>query len=355
MRQVEPPDIYVEPLSMTPQMPYLPLSNPAAYAEQLWATLGTNKSVGWSDDTGALGAGAMDEAQFLAEARHTMAWLTRALLAALGDKTDKIVVAVFTSPDRIAHMFARAEDPHHPAYTAELAPFADAIAQSYEAADAIVGQVRAQLEPADTLVVMSDHGFASFARGFHLNRWLLDQGYLQLRHHKGEARPFFADVDWAATRAYAYGTGSIFLNRRGREAQGVVTGDEAPALLADIIAKLADVHDGNRRDVVRGYLGDALFAGSQRAAAPDIRVGMADGYRASWATALGGMGDTWFEDNRKKWSGDHASSHPEDVPGILLVSRKVTVAQPRIEDLSRTAYEFAGVAAPPACTGRPLW
>ena len=84
VRRVDPPDIYVEPLSMVPHTPYLPLSQPSAYAEQLWATLGPNKSVGWSDDTSALGAGAMDEAQFLAEARHTMAWLTRALVGCFG-------------------------------------------------------------------------------------------------------------------------------------------------------------------------------------------------------------------------------------------------------------------------------
>ena len=35
-----------------------------------------------------------------------------------------------------------------------------------------------RLGPDDLLVVMSDHGFASWRRAFHLNSWLRDQGYL---------------------------------------------------------------------------------------------------------------------------------------------------------------------------------
>lgn len=349
------PEVYVEPLSIVPSAPYLPLSSPATFAASLWDALGAFKTVGWVDDTSALGAGAMDEAQFLREAYATMGWTEKAVLAALHDDTDRLVVAVFTTPDRIGHMFYRYLDPRHPARPANAAQYATALDDAYVQIDSILGRVQAALQPDDTLVVMSDHGFGSFRRGFNMNRWLIKNGYLTLRRGIGTPRDFFADVDWARSRAYAFGTGGIYLNIKGREAEGIVPAALAPALAQRIAKALLGVRDGQTRVVLGTYLGDALYSGPERANAPDIRVAMADGYRASWATSLGGMPAALFEDNTKKWSGDHASARPEDVPGILLSNRPVRLHAPRIEDLSQTAYGFTGVKPPPGVVGRSLF
>ena len=354
VRQLDPPEIYLEPLSISPQAPYLPLAVPPEYAANLWQKIGPFKTVGWLDDTSALGAGAMDEAQFLREAQHNMQWTGEALLAALRERSDRLLVAVFTSPDRIAHMFYRALDATHPAYDAAAAAYASALDDSYVQMDTLLGQVRAELGPADILLVMSDHGFTAFRRGFNINRWLVAHGYMKLRPGVRAARDFFADVDWAHTRAYAFGTGGIYLNLRGREGQGVVPPERAKALAQEIARGLRGTRDGGTVAVLDAYLGDALYNGPARADAPDVRVALAAGYRASWSTTLGGVPAELFEDNRKKWSGDHASARPEDVPGILLSSRPLQVQQPRIEDLAATAYQWSGIEPPPTCTGRPL-
>ena len=354
VHSVQPPELYLEPLSISPQAPYLPLAVPPQYATALWQKIGPFKTVGWLDDTSALGAGAMDEAQFLREAQHNMQWTGEALLAALREHNDRLVVAVFTSPDRIAHMFFRALDAEHPAHDAAAATYAAAVDDSYVQMDKTIGEVQAELSPADTLLVMSDHGFTSFRRGFNINRWLVAHGYMKLRPGVRAARDFFADVDWAHTRAYAFGTGGIYLNLRGREGQGVVPPDRARALAQELGKGLRGTRDGSTVAVLDAYLGDALYEGPARADAPDVRVALAAGYRASWSTTLGGVPEALFEDNHKKWSGDHASARPEDVPGILLSSRPLQVAQPRIEDLAATAYQWAGIAPPATCMGRPL-
>lgn len=354
VRSVQPPEVYLEPLSISPQAPYLPLAVPPQYAADLWKNIGPFKTVGWLDDTSALGSGAMDEAQFLREAQHNMKWTGEALQAALAERTDRLLVAVFTSPDRIAHMFFRALDPNHPAHAATAQRYAAAVDDSYVQMDGIIGQVRAALGPADTLLVMSDHGFTSFRRGFNINRWLVAHGYMKLRPGVREARDFFADVDWSRTRAYAFGTGGIYLNVRGREGQGIVPPERAQAMALEIAKALRGTRDGGTVAVLDAYLGDALYEGPTRNEAPDVRVALADGYRASWSTTLGGVPAALFEDNLKKWSGDHASARPEDVPGLLLSSRPVQVAQPRIEDLAATAYQWSGIAPPATCIGRPL-
>jgi predicted AlkP superfamily phosphohydrolase/phosphomutase len=63
----------------------------------------------------------------------------------------------------------------------------------------------ARLNPNDRLVVLSDHGFSSFRRAVHLNRWLGDNGYLALREGSDSSHEAFARVDLTRTCAYAVG------------------------------------------------------------------------------------------------------------------------------------------------------
>ncbi len=356
VRAVGPsPEIYVEPLSIVPDAPYLAVSTPLAYGIELWKQRGPFKTVGWIDDTSGLGAGAMDEPQFLREAFATMRLEGGILRSALSKRAHRLVLSVSVSPDRIAHMFYRYLDPVRPEPAAEPS-FVSAVDDAYLEMDRQIAETRKLLAAGDVLLVVSDHGFGAFRRGFNLNTWLEKQGWLVLKKGVKAPRDFFADVDWSRTRAYALGTGSIYLNVRGREAQGIVSPDDAPALARAIAKKVLDVADGKKRHVVlAAYLGDDLYAGSERAAAPDVRVAMAEGYRASWATSLGGTPAVLFEDNTKKWSGDHASARPEDMPGILVSSRPLAVKDPGLEDIAATAYRFAGVQPPPGLVGRPLF
>jgi hypothetical protein len=62
-----------------------------------------------------------------------------------------------------------------------------------------------------------------------------------------------------------------------------------------------------------------IYQGSEVGAAPDLVVGYAQGYRASWQTSLGGVPTALIEDNNKNWSGDHCVD-PDLVPGVLFTS-----------------------------------
>ena len=88
--------------------------------------------------------------------------------------------------------------------------------------------------------------------------------------------------------------------------------------------------------------------------APDILVGYAWGYRASWETALGKVPYGLFETNEKKWSGDHCMS-PEFLSGILLCNRPLIGArQAALPDVTATLLAAFGVHCPPQMTGRAL-
>jgi predicted AlkP superfamily phosphohydrolase/phosphomutase len=237
------------------------------------------------------------------------------------------------------------------------AQYAKTIDDLYVRMDRLVGFAASQAGDDTVLFVLSDHGFCSFRRGVNLNTWLLENGYLALLGGTVESGPYFQGVDWSRTRAYTMGLGGLYLNLKGREAQGIVEpGAEAEALKRELIAKLTGLRDEARAAESIGavYATSALYKGPYLGEAPDLIVGFNDGYRTSWDAAVGKVSASVFEDNRKAWSGDHAVD-PHLVPGVLFCNRKIQGLNPGIEDLAPTALELFGVPRPPWMEGKPLF
>jgi len=192
-----------------------------------------------------------------------------------------------------------------------------------------------------------------------VNTWLKQHGYLaQGAVAAGERdADFFPGVDWTRTRAYALGTGQIYLNVRGREGQGIVApGDEYHRLLTEIAGALeaeVDPATGDRF-VSKVYQAPDAFPGARPERVPDLQIAFRDGYRTSWRTPLGGIPDALFEPNKKKWSGDHAASDVGDTPGVILSSRPLAPGDAAILDLAPTALAYLGVPASPEMEGHPL-
>ena len=160
------------------------------------------------------------------------------------------MVCVFETTDSIQHMFWRYLDDSHPALARGPRQLdRKVIDELYTRMDGLVGRVREKLGPKDALMVMSDHGFKSFRRGVNLNSWLYLNGYLHLKDGKTEGAEWFHDVDWTKTRAYGLGLGGIYVNQKGREAQGIVApGEETRSLKAELIGRLSGLRDEARRE-----------------------------------------------------------------------------------------------------------
>ncbi len=357
---LDPLRVYLSPLNYAPAKPFAAISSPEHYAAALAAALGPYKTLGWSEDTSALNAERIDEQGFLDDLNHTMDEVRASTLRELAGKDWALLVSVFTQTDRVAHMFYRLLEPSHPLYDAALAArFGDAILRVYERMDGIVGEVLAKLGPETALVIISDHGFHSYRMGLNINTWLRDHGFLvQGPVPAGqENADFFPGVDWTKSRAYALGTGQIYVNLRGREGKGIVApGKEYDALLDEIARGLeAEIDPATgERFVQKVYKGPEIFAGGPPERAPDLQMAFRDGYRSSWRTPLGGIPAGLFEPNRRKWSGDHAASDVVDTPGIILSNRKLPPGAPAITDLAPTALRFLGVPVPPEMQGSAL-
>jgi predicted AlkP superfamily phosphohydrolase/phosphomutase len=350
-------EMYMTPLNIDPEKPALPIAHPFIYSVYLSKLLGRFITLGEANDTWALNEGALDEAAFLELTYANHAEWEAMLRNALAKTPRGLVVLVFETTDSIQHMFFRYLDKAHPALKAAPARMSAAVIEElYKKMDDLVGRVAAGLRGRSALFVMSDHGFKSFRRGVNLNAWLHQNGYLSLRDGKAESGEWFKDVDWTRTKAYALGLGGLYLNLKGREAQGTVgAGAEAAALKAELGRKLAALKDGPNGPamITRIYDRDAVYAGPYKDNAPDLIIGYNEGYRASWDGVTGIVNAVVVEDNTKAWSGDHCID-PALVPGIFFASLKINTDKPSIMDIAPTALELFGIAPPGHMDGRSL-
>lgn len=345
------PDVtlYVSPVQIDPEKPALPISHPPYYAAYLAKLLGLYSTLGMAEDTWALNEGVIDDAQFLDQAYQLLDERESMFRNALEKTPRGVVACVVDTSDRVQHMFFRTLDDRGNGDHS-------VIEDLYRRMDRLVGIAMSHCDNRTALFVLSDHGFCSFRRGVNLNAWLLQNGYLTLKGGLSESGPYFKGVDWSRTRAYTMGLGGLYLNLKGREAQGIVNeGADAATLKKELVGKLTGLRDDDlgATAIREAYATDTLYKGPYLTEAPDLIVGYNEGYRASWDAAVGKVVAHVFEDNSKAWSGDHCVD-PVLVPGVLFSNLKLDTPDPGIEDMAPTALRLFGVDPPAWMEGKPL-
>ena len=343
--------MYLTPIQIDPEDPALPISHPSIYSLYLAKLLGTYSTLGMAEDTWALNEGVIDEGAFLKQAYLTMEERERMFDNALEKTRRGVVACVFDTSDRVQHMFYHYLDGRRSIDS----KYGLVIEDLYQRMDGLVGKAMAHTDADTVLMVLSDHGFCSFRRGINLNSWLLQNGYLTLK--SGGGGPYFQGVDWTRTKAYTFGLGGLYLNLKGREAEGIVVpGAEAEALKQELIQKLNGLLDPETSEIgIREvYSSGALYKGPYLQEAPDMIVGYNEGYRTSWDAAVGKVGSEVFEHNCKAWSGDHCVD-PVLVPGVLFSNIAIDALDPGLEDMAPTALDLFGVPAPAWMEGKPVF
>jgi len=355
--------LYLSPINFDPRSlpPGFNISAPPKWAPQLARDYGLYKTLGWQIDTWAISEGFADEQMFWDDMTFTVAQDRKMFNAFLaGD--DELMVQCFEFPDRVGHVFWRLMDPKHPAYDAALhAKWGDALLRAYQLMDAIVGDAMAAAEKKNAaLIVLSDHGFASFRKSVNYNTWLVMNGYMSLKtgvqvkdrnvEMLFDQGQFWENVDWSHTRAYAMGLGEMYINVKGRESQGIVNpGPEYDALKAELKSRLVTMTDMETMEhpVRRVLAREEIYRQFDPNMIPDLFVTNNDGYRVSWQTSLGGIPKQLIEPNKQVWSGDHCSVDPEIVKGIFFYNRKIaTDRAPYIADVYPTVLGLLSVKAP---------
>lgn len=350
-------ELYVSPINIDPIAPIMPISVPDDFAAQLARRHARFYTTGIPEDTKSLSRGALTEDQFISQSNLVMHELTDQYYDALAHFESGCLFFYFGWSDLMQHMFWRDRDPQHPGRDPEQGDqFAKVVDEVYMRMDKIVGRAMEKLDDDDTLIILSDHGFSSFRRGFNLNTWLADNGYVTLgrSNEKGGAE-LLRDAVWNKTKAYGLGLNALYVNTLGRERSGMVAQGDRRSLLEEIRDGLMRVRDEDGSEVIKRIdLVEDIYPGADPNIAPDMLIGYDDGYRASWDTVLGTMAKPWIEDNLDRWSGTHLIA-PELVPGIFLSNRKVVAENPTVSDIAPTILDVFDVPKPASMTGRSVF
>ena len=384
LRSVSPElELYASPVNLDPTAPLSPVSAPEEAAAELAEEIGLYYTQGMAEDVNALKKEMLTDAEFMAQARLVYQERGRMLDMAL-DKYMKneeggFLFFYYSSVDLCCHMMWRHKDKSHPFYEAEVADqdsewfsgregttWNDVVDDLYMRMDPVLGEIRERVGEDTDIIVMSDHGFASYRRKFSLNTWLLEEGYLVLKEGKEKELPrdhadwspatIMTHVDWSRTKACGIGFNGLYINRKGREAEGSVPEAEVAALVRELADKLEARRDEDGTQVVvDATITSEVYVGARVDDAPEIQVGYNRGYGNSDESSLGRITNQVLMDNTGgTFNGSHLMD-PSVVLGTILTNREITAELPRLEDLTVEILRTYGIQPDPDMTGVPVF
>ncbi len=309
-------------------------------------------------------------------------------------------MVVFNGTDAIQHALWKHMSPEHPQHdTAKAGKYGSAILEFYQYMDTWLAGLLEDLDEDTLLMIMSDHGAGPFRKFIHLNNWLRQEGWLQLKagsRTRVKAELFragftpmnvynllmrfglgalkrevvrgkgqgllkslflcFGDVDWSRTVAYSLGNvGQIYLNVCGREPQGIVEpGIGYEAARDQIIRRLADLRDPvtGERVVEEVYRREEIYAGRYLERAPDILF-------IPKNLEYFGFGEYEFGSNEIIENVVRGISGTHRMNGVVMlkgqpIQRGVELQGAAITDLAPTTLYLMGVPVPEDMDGQVL-
>ena len=343
-------ELYMTPVQVDAKEPIFPISHPDEYAGELAESIGYYHTLGMPEDTNAFGDDCLSADAFLESCDLIMREREGMFWTEINRFKDGVLAFVFDTTDRIQHAFWSTRDRQHPIHDETFATkYGGVIFDYYQRMDNVLGELWAYVDETTALFVVSDHGFTTFRRAFHVNSWLAQNGFMTLQGTPTdeEGDPLFKNVNWERTKAYALGFSSVYINKKGRERKGIVReGTEEAEVKGEISEGLKKFREPNSGQIIikNVYDGKKLYRGPHADDSPDLILGFAPGYRASWQTAIGGAPESLVEDNKKRWSGDHlVDAH--DVAGIFFTNQKIQNPNPTILDIAPTVLQCFGIKA----------
>ena len=186
------------------------------------------------------------------------------------------IFCVIMGADRMPHLFYRYFDEEHIRYTPD-SKYNTALHDHYVFCDAQVGQVRAMLDDDTALIVHSDHSVQRLDGRICLNDWLVKEGYMKLKEPLTELTPLRKAVDridWPNTVAWATGyTGQLYLNAKGREAQGAVDPTDYDKVLDELSERVKAITSPDGKELeTRTFKRKEIHHGRYAQYGPDLFI-----------------------------------------------------------------------------------
>jgi len=303
----------------------------------------------------------------------------RILLNLLDRYDPSFLMMVFVAPDRVQHLWWKwiMEDMGR---HKKVNVFRDSICELFSKLDEAIGSIHDRLREGDVILLSSDHGFTSFDKTFYLNKWLLQEGFLEFKGGGGTVTGFFRLfnrpelkkyfprillnyagsgagrklIDWSKTRAYASPNmeEGIFINLRGREPLGHVTpGGEYEKIRDEIKARLESFSvshgfPGIFKDILRK---EDLYRGDFLDYAPDLLLAFEDGWNMS--SSFSGR-DIWRGWNDLPWGVHHSQGMWGAAGGGIKARPEPMEAD--IKDICPTVLSLFQIPVPREVEGKTI-
>ena len=323
---------------------------------------------------------------------------TKTAVHLAGTRAWDVFLTVFFDTDRLLHQLWHYLEPDHP-WREDGEDREPVVRDYFQKVDESIARLLACTDEETQVVILSDHGMGRANNFIVLNNWLLEMGLLKLKrdpwtrlkeltfrrgftlrnvhqiadrlglaqqaeyvagyfvdHLLKLAFLSFLDVDWAHSRAYSFGRhlGSIYINVKGREPQGIVErGAEYEAVRDEIEALTYEFRDPrSERQLIGEVLRrEEIYSGPYMDQAPDLILrpkepsdiffGLADfGHRATVSTVY-------------RYSGMHRDY------GMLVMSGPgirpgAEIEGAVIQDIAPTVLHVMGLPVPSDMDGRVL-
>jgi predicted AlkP superfamily phosphohydrolase/phosphomutase len=313
--------------------------------------------------------------------------------------TDFLMVVLFDT-DRVLHQLWHYLDPGHPWRAGgDGTDKSGPVVRYFQRIDGKVGEILDRADENTLVIVLSDHGMGPAHNFIVLNNWLLDVGLLQLKRdvprilkrwlfdagftlrnvHRvadrlGLAKHAeykglysmdrlmkmiflsFLDVDWSRSKAYSFGRhlGSLYLNVKGREPEGIVEpGQEYENVRQEIMSlaeRFAHPRTGERLigEIVKK---EDVYNGPYLDRAPDLILRPRDERNIFFG--LADFGSNTTVDTVYRYSGMHRDY------GLLMMSGKgvkrgSAIEGAGIQDLAPTILYAMGSPIPADMDGKVL-
>jgi predicted AlkP superfamily phosphohydrolase/phosphomutase len=328
--------------------------------------------------------------------------LTRTNLHLMQRDPWDLFVTVYFDTDRILHQLWHYLDPEHPWRRGDRRSQAELeapVIRYFARLDADIARLLEAAGPDTNVFVMSDHGMGRASRFVVLNNLLMERGWMSLARDgatRAKAAAFragftlrnihrivdrlglakhaeyknvysfdallkrfflsFHNVDWSRTRAYSFGRhyGSVYLNVRGREPQGIVEpGADYERTREEIAASLlAYVDPELGRPLVREVLRrEDVYSGEHFEEAPDLICLPED--PADIFFGLSDFGSNRIWDDTYRYSGMHRDHGLFFAAGPGVAGGR-EFAGGSVVDLAPTVLWMLGEEVPADMDGRPL-
>jgi len=228
-----------------------------------------------------------------------------------------VFMAVFFDTDRVLHQLWHYMEPEHP-WRTDNEDRDWVVREYFQKVDESIARLLEYADDDTLVIILSDHGMGRANNFIVLNNWLLDASLLRLKkdpwtrfkeftfrhgftlrnvhqiadrlrlarqaeyvagyfvdHLLKIAFLSFLDVDWSQSKAYSFGRhlGSIYVNVKGREPQGIVEPGAEYEAVRDEIERLAydfcDPRTG-RKLIGKVIRREDVYSGPHLAQAPDL-------------------------------------------------------------------------------------